>query len=491
MNTHNLATEHVIDLLSGRDEACFVMKSAFSQNECKELLFQANQVGFRPAKDKYPQSYRNNERFQVDDVFLAKRLFERICIAIPNKLETKEKTYLLTGLNERLRYCKYANGQSFSIHQDGVYYPANGEESVLTFLLYLNDSCDYDGGETVFFDDRFGKNKLAEYSGRAGDVIIFDHKLWHSGQPVISKNKYILRSDLIYKVIEQKALTRTHHDGYIWKLINLPGGRIASASRDKSIKIWNKSMTTEQILISHKNSVFDMAYSDKLLFAVSRDGFLTIWEEGSQGYELINSVNTKHHSALSICICGDMIITCGADGYVNKWSKSGEMIIRKQVTDGWVWKVLPVSENRLLICTSTGEVKLLDISNLEVVSKDQLNASVRCAVTDDQSIYVGDESGCIYQLDINSLDLIEHWFAHNGIIRDVTVTGSEVISCGEDGKVMRFDLGSKELTDIHSDKNFVTSLCWANDQELLSSSYIGRIESHDMKLKLCSQIQTD
>ena len=205
---------------------------------------------------------------------------------------------------------------------------------------------------------------MAEYSGRAGDVIIFDHKLWHSGQPVVRNNKYILRSDFIYKIIEQKALTQTHHNGYIWNLINLPGGRIASASRDKSIKIWNKSMTPEQILISHKNSVFDMACSDKLLFAVSRDGFLTIWEEGSQGYELINNVNTKHDSALSICVCGNMVITCGADGYANKWSKSGEMIIRKQVTEGWAWKVLPISENRLLICTSNGEVMLLDISNL-------------------------------------------------------------------------------------------------------------------------------
>ena len=486
MNAQNLTTEHIIDLLPGNEEACFVIKSAFSQIECEELLFQTNQAEFRPAKDKYPQSYRNNERFQVDDVLLAKKLFERVCIAIPNTLETKEKTYLLTVLNERLRYCKYADGQSFSIHQDGVYYPANGEESVLTFLLYLNSSCDYDGGETAFFDDRFGKNKLAEYSGRAGDVIIFDHKLWHSGQPVVKNNKYILRSDLLYKVIEQKALTQTHHDGYIWKLINLPGGRIASASRDKSIKIWNKSMTTEQILISHKNSVFDMACSDKLLFAVSRDGFLTIWEEVSQGYELVNNVNTKHGSALSICICGDMVITCGADGYVNKWSKSGEMIIRKQVTEGWAWKALPISENRLLICTSNGEVMLLDISNLEVISKNQINTSVRCAATNEKFIYVGNESGSIYQLDIYSLNIIDHWFAHNGIIRDVTVTRSKIISCGEDGKVMCFDLSSKILTDIHSDKNFVTSLCWTNNQELLSSSYTGRIESHDMELNLCS-----
>ena len=153
MNIHNLATERVIDLLPEKEETCFVLKSAFNRHECEELLLQANQSGFLPANDKYPESYRNNERFQVDDLLLAKRLFKKVCTAIPNKLETKGKTYLLTGLNERLRYCKYADGQSFSIHQDGVYYPTKGEESVLTFLLYLNDSRDYEGGETTFFHD--------------------------------------------------------------------------------------------------------------------------------------------------------------------------------------------------------------------------------------------------------------------------------------------------------------------------------------------------
>ena len=482
MSIHNLATERVIDLLPEKEEACFVIKSVFSRQECEQLLLQASQSGFLPASDKYPESYRNNERFQVDDGRLAKRLFEKVCKAIPSKLETKEKTYLLAGLNERLRYCKYAAGQSFSIHQDGVYYPTRGEESVLTFLLYLNDGSDYEGGETAFFHDRSGKVKLAEYSGCAGDVIVFDHKLWHSGQSVTGNSKYILRSDFIYKIIKQKTLPQAHHDGYIWKLTNLPGERVASASRDKSIKIWNKSMATEQILTSHKNSVFDMACSDKALFAVSRDGFLTIWQERSQGYELVNKVNTMHRSALSVCVCDNMVITCGADGYVSKWSKQGELIARKRVTEGWVWKVLPISERRFLICTSNGEVELLEVSGLQVIWECRLNASVRCATTDEQFVYVGDESGCIYQLDIDSLDLIEVWLMHDGIIRDVIAIGSEIISGGEDGKILRFDLDSGELGEIYSDQNFVTSLCWAKNRKLLSSSYTGRIESHDLSL---------
>lgn len=481
MITHDLATKRVVDLLPGREEECFVLKSAFSRQECEEFLLQPLQSGFLPANHKYPESYRNNARFQVDDVRLANRLFEKVCTAIPNKLETEEKTLSLAGLNERLRYCKYAAGQSFSIHQDGVYYPTKGQESVLTFLLYLNDEGDYEGGETAFFLDRFGKTKLAEYSGCVGDVIVFDHKLWHSGQAVTRKNKYILRSDFIYKITKQKTLPQAHHDGYIWKLITLPGERIASASRDKSIKIWNKALHIGQTLTSHQNSVFDMACSDKLLFAVSRDGSLTIWQEGSHGYELVNSTNTMHRSALSVCVYEDLVFTSGADGCVRKWSKSGEMIFQKKVTDGWGWKVLSVLKQRLLVCTSKGEIKLLNISNFELISKYQLDTSVRCATAHEHFIYVGGESGFIYQLDINSLEPVDHWLAHNGIITDVTTKESRLISCGEDGKVMCLDLDSKQFTEIHSDKNFVTSLCWANDQNLLSASYTGRIEPHDIK----------
>lgn len=467
-----------VDVLPDSEEVCFVIKNLFCKVECENLLRQAETAGFRSANDKYPESYRNNERLQVDDASLASKLFERARSHMPSKLETEDKSYALSRLNERLRYCKYSTGQSFSIHQDGIHYPNTEEESVLTFLLYLNDSSDYEGGETAFYKDKPGNIKVAEYSAEAGDVIVFDHMLWHSGQPVVNGNKYILRSDFIYRVIERKGLRQPHHNGYIWKLINLTGNRIASASRDKSIKIWNESMVLEQTLISHDNSVFDIACSADALFSVSRDGFLSVWRNGASGYELKDKVDTYHQSVLSVAVCDEFVVTCGADGHVNKWNSAGEPVSRKRVTEGWVWKVLPVSQNRILICTSKGEVKTIDQSDLGTLSEQQLDSAIRCAAFDGQSIYVGDENGRVYQLDAMSLAVLGYWSAHIGIVRDVEVRSSEIISCGEDGKVMSLDLDSEVLKEIHSGKNFVTSLCMFGDR-LLSSSYTGRIEIHE------------
>ncbi|WP_020406601.1 2OG-Fe(II) oxygenase [Hahella ganghwensis] len=473
------ANEKLVDLSPQTKKVCFVIRNAFSKAECEEILRQATCTEFRPANDKYPESYRNNERLQVDDSGLADVLFEKVRYLTPEKIETSNKSYVLSGLNERLRYCKYAAGQSFSIHQDGIYFAKPGEESVLTFLLYLNDRNDYEGGETAFFEDQSGTVKVAEYKGRMGDVMIFDHSLWHSGQTVTKNFKYILRSDLIYRVVGQRELNQSHHDGYIWKLINLPGKRIASASRDKSIKIWNESMTLEQTLVSHENSVFDITGSGNYLYSVSRDGFLLIWEEGASGYELIEKIHTDHQSVLSVAVCGESILTCGADGCVSRWDTSGKLIDSKQVSKGWVWKILVVTDDGFLISTSEGEVKYLKLASLETVSEICLEDSVRCLAGNGEFFFVGGESGFVSQLDATSLEVVQCWKIHNGIVRDITIKGSEVITCAEDGKVMGFNLESEMSAEIHMHSNFATSLCWGNGGKLFSSSYTGRIESHE------------
>lgn len=483
MNADLLPSGNSLDLLPSIPDMCFVIKNAFRKAECDELLNKAELSGFKSADDKYPESYRNNERLQVDDPKLARRLFEKVLSSVPCQLETEEKSYVLSGLNDRLRYCKYSKGQRFSIHQDGVFYPKYGHESVLTFLLYLNDKSEYEGGETAFFEDKFGNRRLTEHSGSVGDLIVFDHKLWHSGQPVISGAKYILRSDFIYKVVGQKALNQAHHDGYIWKLINLPDGRLASASRDKSIKVWSESLALEQTLLSHDNSVFDIACMHESLFAVSRDGFLTIWRDGIQGFEVRKKVATHHRSALSVTVCGEFVITCGADGAVRKWSESGDLLASTQITKGWVWKVLPASkdEDAILACTSEGEVKNLSLATLSVLSEVKLKDSFRCMVAEGRDIFVGGESGYIYQLNRDSLQAADRWYGHNGIVRDLTSIGRLIISCGEDGKIISHDAISNESAEIYCDANFLTSLCWQTTETLLSTSYTGRIESHKLR----------
>jgi prolyl 4-hydroxylase len=101
----------------------------------------------------------------------------------------------LISLNERLRFLRYAPGQKFERHYDGWYSRKNGERSFITFQLYLNE--DFSGGETTFFLDDEGLNKLPVVP-KTGSVLLFQHDIMHEGSKLVKGTKYVIRSDIMY-----------------------------------------------------------------------------------------------------------------------------------------------------------------------------------------------------------------------------------------------------------------------------------------------------
>ena len=94
------------------------------------------------------------------------------------------------GLNEMFRFYKYSPGQRFKMHRDGSYRRNETEFSYYTFMVYLKD--DYEGGQTRF--------ESGEYvAPKKGLALIFEHSLKHEGARLQSGNKYVLRSDVMFK----------------------------------------------------------------------------------------------------------------------------------------------------------------------------------------------------------------------------------------------------------------------------------------------------
>lgn len=167
-----------------------------TREECAELIGLSESLGFQSARIegawKGPrgfvvQSGRDNCRVAVDDFKLAEALWRRVRRAVPEKLN--EQT--VVGLNERLRFYRYEAGQSFGPHKDGFYKRSEGEQSLLTLILYLNE--EYIGGETFFTESE------SLIVPKAGKSLLFPHQLWHEGRMVSEGRKYILRTDVIYK----------------------------------------------------------------------------------------------------------------------------------------------------------------------------------------------------------------------------------------------------------------------------------------------------
>lgn len=162
-------------------------------DECNKLIEKSEQIGFQEAgvnidgAQKMIKMVRNNERIMYEDHEYASLLWQKLQPYVKSVIGNS----IATGLNEMFRFYKYNLGQRFKMHRDGSYKRGESEFSYYTFLIYLNDI--YEGGETKFASGEIIMPKT-------GTALIFEHSQRHEGVALISGIKYVLRSDIMYKL---------------------------------------------------------------------------------------------------------------------------------------------------------------------------------------------------------------------------------------------------------------------------------------------------
>jgi hypothetical protein len=188
--------KEVLDL-----DKVLVIHDFLSGEECAALIRRSEGLIYEPGTvaDVVIEQVRNNERVLVDDVTLAADLFHRAEPLLPAVIEG----HSLIGFNERWRFYRYRPGQTFKPHRDGSYLRLESwEKSQMTFMIYLNDGMT--GGETRFFADMeqvFLQRPYLSVQPKEGMALVFLHSIWHEGAVVHSGQKYVLRSDVMYKPV--------------------------------------------------------------------------------------------------------------------------------------------------------------------------------------------------------------------------------------------------------------------------------------------------
>lgn len=177
-----------------------VIHDFLSSEECADLIRRSEGLRYErgTVADVVIEDVRNNDRVLVDDLSLASDLFRRAEPSLPPVVECCR----LVGFNERWRFYRYQPGQTFKPHRDGSYFRSKSlDESQLTFMIYLNDGMT--GGETRFFADMeqaFRRRPYLSVRPKEGMALVFLHAMWHEGAVVQSGQKYVLRTDVMYKL---------------------------------------------------------------------------------------------------------------------------------------------------------------------------------------------------------------------------------------------------------------------------------------------------
>jgi len=480
-------------LLPDPEFVCFVISSLFTKEECENLLNSEIKTSFKKSISNYPTYYRNNDRLVIDDPKLSMYLFEKVKSYLPNQIEinssiqSENGIWTLSELNNRLRFCKYSANQYFHRHRDGIHYCSETKQSKLTFMIYLNNGNEFEGGRTLFYKTKEATEIWATYVPKQGDLIVFDHNIWHEGEEVKNGEKFILRSDILYTKGEDRNLKKpfSGHLGYIWKLLMFDNDILLSGGRDKVIHVWNSNGDISQSLTGHNNSILCLEKLNKTTFlSGSRDKQIKVWKmKEDRTFELANSFINHSAVVLSICkLADDLFASSSGDNSIKIANINGQIELELTEHTNWVWQVVKLTDKYIASCSEDNTIKVWDYKTRNSIKTFTENSPVICLTYDNMTntLISGNLKGEIVLREL-SKDFNETMGrkieAHNGIVRTILKVNEKLIaSGGEDNKVKIWDIQSGYCIAELQHENFVQSLELTDDNRLLSASYDGTIK---------------
>lgn len=417
-----------------------LVPGTLTRDECARTIAEAEGRGFDAMGSRYPNGYRNNDRALLDDAALAARLFERLRPHLPAVWEENGSRWRLEGLNPRFRFCRYRDGQQFTKHRDGAWSCAPTERSWLTVMVYLNGAGGFVGGATRFYED----GAVDAVPPREGQAIVFDHRIWHEGEAVSAGVKYVMRTDVMYRLEQlgraapgepRGALQRERecvgHTGYVWVVRRLSDGRLVTGSRDCTVRAWGDGEIVRERLGGSVTAIVEV---DGALWVGGRDGRI---DDGARSWQ-------AHDGAVLGLerMSNGAVASCGADGRIRRWTSTGEAMRDIARYDGWVWAVAIEGE------------------------------SVRAAVEPVLAVAVGasgDRSGRI------TLDSGRSWAAHDGAVTALApLEDGRWVTGGEDGAVKVWS-STGELLGEGAHRDFVRSVAVLDADRFATASYDGTV----------------
>ena len=148
-----------------------------------------------------------SDRISVYDEVSSQLLFTNLANLICEEYKGNSdralgKEWEMCGVNPLWRGIRYNPGDALVAHYDDSFIKNDTERSLMSVVMYFTE------GETHFMTDPrhdHGYSDFVEWDGiidhrfvcKPGDVLVFDHRLFHSG-PRVDREKRIIRTDLMY-----------------------------------------------------------------------------------------------------------------------------------------------------------------------------------------------------------------------------------------------------------------------------------------------------
>jgi WD40 repeat protein len=246
---------------------------------------------------------------------------------------------------------------------------------------------------------------------------------------------------------------RGHNDG-VWSVNFSPDGKmLVSASRDKTVKVWRVEDGRELLTLLHKDWVACVGFSpdSKMVAGMEWDGTMRLWN--LEGKEL-RSFHTHNAPAVAISFSpkGGMIATASRDGTAKVWNLNGQELLTLKGHHNWVMYVNFSPDGKTIITASRDKTaKLWNLEGKELATLSGHTDTISSAVfnRNGQTIATAgwDKTVRLWSRQGKQLQVLQ---GHTDAVWGVNFSkdGQLLASSGEDGMVRLWKLDNKSHSSI-------------------------------------------
>ena len=302
----------------------------------------------------------------------------------------------------------------------------------------------------------------------------------------------------VYKL---KGLNRLEgHSQTIFSVTFSPDSKIiATASGDRTIKLWHRNGTLFTTINGHQDRVTKVSFSPdgKTLASASDDNSVKIWTLNGK------LIQTLPHSAKVTAISwntdGQILASASSDGMVKLWSKNGQEMLKLKAHQDRINSLNFNQNGEIFVTPSDDKTVKIWSKNGELLGtlaghNDKVNdviftpdGAIIVSASDDGTVRIWSKNGKLLNI-----------LKHKAKVKIVSFRpdGQTLVSGSADGTLRLWNIDGTLLKILKSSPQEINSLSWSGDGMAIASASgnivnLWNLDLQDLLKQGCQRVQSE